>query len=70
MSKNFDTEFSQTTWTVRTNFELCFSNDYRQLLNDCGIGIAEQSDVVNQHRVLLFFQLKSMLDIVENDLLK
>jgi len=29
-----------------------------------------QPDVVNQHRVLLFCQLKSMMDIVENDLLK
>ena len=44
---------------------------------DCGIGVDEGSGqsvtdtpVVNQHRVLLFCQLKSMLDIVEHDLLK
>lgn len=49
----------------------------RQLLMDCGIGVDEASGqsvtdtpVVNQHRVLLFCQLKSMLDIVEQDLLK
>ena len=48
---------------------------YRQLLLDCGIGlIAGESSsggsVVGQHRALIFCQLKSMLDIVENDLLK
>ena len=48
---------------------------FRQLLTDCGIGVNESSDqldtpVVNQHRVLLFCQLKGMLDIVEQDLLK
>ena len=44
---------------------------------DCGIGVDEtggqlvmDTPVVNQHRVLLFCQLKSMLDIVEQDLLK
>ena len=46
---------------------------------DCGIGVGSSSPgstvlcsdpVVSQHRVLLFCQLKSMLDIVENDLLK
>lgn len=45
----------------------------RQLLNDCGIGLcteATETPVVNQHRVLLFCQLKMMLDIVEQDLLK
>ena len=51
----------------------------RQLLLDCGIGVSSSSPgsndlssdpVVSQHRVLLFCQLKSMLDIVENDLLK
>ena len=44
----------------------------RQLLLDCGIGASSDSEapVVNQHRVLLFCQLKSMLDIVEHDLLK
>ncbi len=44
---------------------------------DCGIGVDSEgaSDnldqpVVNQHRVLLFCQLKAMLDIVEKDLFK
>lgn len=41
---------------------------FRQLLLDCGIGNWDVS--VNQHRALIFFQLKAMLDIVENDLLK
>jgi len=48
-------------------------------LSDCGIGVmdtaaaATADDVapaVNQHRVLIFCQLKSMLDIVERDLLQ
>ena len=47
---------------------------FRQLLNDCGIGLtmadSTNTPVVNQHRVLLFCQLKSMLDIVEKDVLK
>ena len=51
---------------------------YRQLLLDCGIGTEEEEEeeeegvesVVNQHRVLLFCQYKSMLDIIESDLLK
>ncbi|XP_046571808.1 TATA-binding protein-associated factor 172-like [Haliotis rubra] len=54
----------------------------KQLLNDCGIGVPMSTPggstghlgtdvpVVNQHRVLLFCQLKGMLDIVEKDLLK
>ena len=46
----------------------------RQLLNDCGIGVcgteAAEAPVVNQHRVLLFCQLKMMLDIVEQDLFR
>lgn len=48
----------------------------KQLLLDCGIGtqvssiIGGTEPVVNQHRVLIFCQLKGMLDIVENDLLK
>ena len=49
----------------------------RQLLLDCGIGtqtntslISGSEPVVNQHRALVFCQLKSMLDIVENDLFK
>lgn len=39
------------------------------MLLDCGIGI-EGTTSVNQHRALIFCQLKAMLDIVENDLLK
>ena len=47
----------------------------RQLLLDCGIGTQNMScsgnlTVVNQHRALIFCQLKSMLDIVEQDLLR
>lgn len=45
----------------------------RQLLLDCGIGTAgslEQESVVHAHRALIFCQLKSMLDIVEEDLLR
>ncbi|CAH1794395.1 unnamed protein product [Owenia fusiformis] len=43
----------------------------KQLLLDCGIGEgSEESPVVNQHRVLLFCQQKTMLDIIEKDLFK
>uniref|UniRef100_A0A8C3AU39 B-TFIID TATA-box binding protein associated factor 1 n=1 Tax=Cyclopterus lumpus TaxID=8103 RepID=A0A8C3AU39_CYCLU len=47
----------------------------KQLLLDCGLGSGGGSEggteaVVAQHRVLIFCQLKSMLDIVEHDLLK
>ncbi|XP_077979914.1 TATA-binding protein-associated factor 172-like [Glandiceps talaboti] len=51
----------------------------KQLLQDCGIGVGHHlngqqgeltESVVGQHRVLLFCQLKSMLDIVEKDLLQ
>ncbi|XP_030628139.1 TATA-binding protein-associated factor 172 [Chanos chanos] len=47
----------------------------KQLLLDCGLGSSGSVDggteaVVAQHRVLIFCQLKSMLDIVEQDLLK
>lgn len=35
---------------------------------DCGIGLEDVS--VNQHRALIFCQLKAMLDIVERDLLR
>ncbi|RKP39699.1 SNF2 family N-terminal domain-containing protein [Dimargaris cristalligena] len=54
----------------------------RQLLNDCGIGVSDPSSntdsavgaltegAVSQHRALVFCQLKTMLDIVENDLLR
>lgn len=46
---------------------------FRQLLIDCGIGAStEQSNdlVINQHRALIFCQLKAMLDILENDFFK
>lgn len=57
-------------------------NDFfatRQLLGECGIGVsAPESDdpeamaagAVSQHRALIFCQLKTMLDIIENDLFK
>nr|CAD7405891.1 unnamed protein product [Timema poppensis] len=46
----------------------------RQLLLDCGIGVPLTEHpgelVINQHRALIFCQLKAMLDIIENDLFK
>lgn len=49
----------------------------KQLLNECGIGIPQvekaedaTEPIVSNHRVLIFAQLKSMLDIIETDLLK
>ncbi|KAL0478498.1 BTAF1, partial [Acrasis kona] len=51
----------------------------KQLLQECGIGIKhqQQSDSMDSgtecsagHRVLLFCQMKSMLDIIEHDLFK
>jgi TATA-binding protein-associated factor len=58
----------------------------KQLLNDCGIGLAAgascdlsktelldtdgSSSSVTQHRVLIFCQMKQMLDIIETDLFK
>ncbi|CAB1343439.1 unnamed protein product [Coregonus sp. 'balchen'] len=46
----------------------------KQLLLDCGLGSGGSAEgteaVVAPHRVLIFCQLKSMLDIVEHDLLK
>ena len=53
--------------------------NHRQLLNECGIGVDDTGDndqsltsgsVVSQHRVLLFCQYKSILDIIESDLFK
>lgn len=46
-----------------------------KLLLDCGLGNGGSSEsgteaIVAQHRILIFCQLKSMLDIVEHDLLK
>ncbi|KAG8699789.1 TATA-binding protein-associated factor mot1, partial [Ceratobasidium sp. 395] len=53
----------------------------RQLLNDCGIGNAasedgdalkstEDTDISSQHRVLIFCQMRQMLDIIEEDLFR
>lgn len=48
----------------------------RQILLDCGIGASAPAadsapdGAVPQHRALIFCQLKGMLDIVENDLLR
>lgn len=50
----------------------------RDLLLDCGIGVDNTKpkeeeishNAISQHRALIFFQLKEMLDIVENDVLK
>ena len=52
----------------------------KELLQECGIGAAsedEEGDLMQQeanedsrHRVLIFAQMKTMLDIIENDLLK
>lgn len=50
----------------------------KQLLNDCGIGLSQENCIykesaeiaINQHRALIFCQLKAMLDIIENDLFK
>ena len=62
-----------------SNSSFCLQIDQQAVLMDCGIGVSSSSSgssdlssdpVVSQHRVLLFCQLKSMLDIVENDLLK
>lgn len=50
-----------------------FVFSYRQLLLDCGIGVSENANneiTINQHRALVFCQLKTMLDIIENDLFK
>ncbi|KAF8744257.1 chromatin remodeling protein, partial [Rhizoctonia solani] len=54
----------------------------RQLLNDCGIGAASSEDgetlksgedtdpISSQHRVLIFCQMRQMLDIIEEDLFR
>jgi SNF2 family DNA or RNA helicase len=47
---------------------------HRQLLLDCGIGLpaadklGPQADEYSQHRVLIFCQLRPMLDLIERDL--
>lgn len=42
----------------------------RNILEECGIGAANGSQGSSGHRVLIFAQLKQMLDIVETDLFK
>jgi TATA-binding protein-associated factor len=50
----------------------------RDLLVDCGIGVDTSADgvldtganYVSQHRALIFCQMKEMLDVVQNDVLK
>ena len=50
----------------------------RDLLIDCGIGVdtsnggelPSETNYVSQHRALIFCQMKEMLDIVQNDVLK
>jgi TATA-binding protein-associated factor len=51
----------------------------RDLLNECGIGVSNCEDsptassddlLLNQHRVLIFCQLKSMIDIIERELFR
>jgi len=50
----------------------------RDLLQDCGIGVdssgggelATATESVSQHRALIFCQMKEMLDIVQNDVLR
>jgi len=51
----------------------------KDLLTDCGIGVEDsgaggenptETNAISQHRALIFCQLKEMLDIVENDVLK
>jgi len=47
----------------------------KQLLIDCGVGLPSNEnssdfDTISQHRFLIFAQLKSTLDIIENDLIK
>lgn len=54
-------------WSVLTQ-------THRQLLLDCGIGLpaadklGSQADEYSQHRVLIFCQLRPMLDLIERDL--
>lgn len=41
----------------------------KNLLNECGIGLKEEK-IISEHRVLVFCQLKDMIDLIENDLFK
>lgn len=40
----------------------------RNLLKECGIGIKNDNNIISQHRVLVFCQLKDMLDLIEKEL--
>lgn len=42
--------------------------DDRQLLNDCGIGLPKSEKMDDGHRVLIFCQLRPMLDLIETTL--
>lgn len=48
----------------------------RELLLECGIGSPDDdqydqgANLLNQHRVLIFCQLKSMIDIIEHEVLR
>ncbi|KZO97896.1 SNF2 superfamily chromatin remodeling protein [Calocera viscosa TUFC12733] len=50
----------------------------RQILTDCGVGTSDVDEsysaaslaTTSQHRVLIFCQMKQMIDIIENDLFK
>lgn len=62
------------------NIALTTRRAHRQILTDCGIGgggstaatTSESDDLstMPQHRVLIFCQLKTMLDVIESDLFK
>ncbi|EJU05341.1 hypothetical protein DACRYDRAFT_113489 [Dacryopinax primogenitus] len=48
----------------------------RQILTDCGVGTSDEEDysgsltTASQHRVLIFCQMKEMIDIIEKDLFR
>ncbi|KAK4687502.1 TATA-binding protein-associated factor, partial [Tremellales sp. Uapishka_1] len=42
----------------------------KQLLTDCGIGLPPNEKLESPHRVLIFCQLRPMLDLIETDLFK
>ena len=61
-------------WVGKWSYDSSFVSLCRQLLHDCGIGVSVEGEgvesAVSQHRALVFCQYKSMLDIIEHDLLK
>ncbi|XP_064406197.1 TATA-binding protein-associated factor 172-like [Halichondria panicea] len=63
---------AQTSTTIRDIRHSAKLQALKQLLLDCGIGEDgdDEGAAVGQHRALLFCQYKSMLDIIEKDLLK